>query len=263
MRNTALILCLLTFFASYPSFSQKAKLRVDENTTPIRVGVPYFPEFSDNLDAALPFFIQRLGQVMDQEFDIVIYPFARSFKYLNEGQIDVHIPFIYIPQENENEFAYTYSKDALWTTNFIICTYKDKVFNINDDKKLNLYSDYVHYKLFDFRVLPISNIENAIKMVDKNRIDGVIFSSNVVDEVIRKYNLKNIRRTLFYEYDVKFIIAKGERAPYVSKVINLGVKKLKALGEFDELVKYFITPYQNWQPYIPMKAGLNRPHNAN
>ena len=63
-------------------------------------------------------------------------------------------------------------------------------------------------------------------MIDKNRIDGLVFTGTVVD-IINKLELSNIKRTLFRTYSVKFIITNGQRGNEINNKISRCIKNLK------------------------------------
>ena len=221
-----------------------------KNLKKLRVGIAYLPNISTTKTDPLPLFVKRLGEVIDVDMDIRIYPFSRSIEYINENKIDLHIPMIDSTHTLKKNLPYQFSSITLWTVNFVLYTHKDKVINLNQLSELKLYTDRTHVGLFPFKLHPTINIKGAIQMVDKNRIDGLIFADTVVDDIINKLELPNIKRTLFRTYPVKFIITNGQRGHEINKKLSLGIQKLKFSEEMKVLSEKLTFPYIDWQPYL-------------
>ncbi|MDU0354446.1 hypothetical protein RS130_11330 [Paraglaciecola aquimarina] len=220
----------------------------------LRVGIAYLPNIAAKKSDPLPVFMQRLADVSDVPMDINIYPFPRSIDYLNRQKIDIHLPMIESPFIDKEALTYQFSDIALWNVNFVIYSHKDTIINLNELSALTLYTDRAHTHLFPFKVFPIGHIEGAIQMVDKNRIDGLIFADTVIDDTIIQYNLVNIRRTLYGTFPVKFIVPKGQIGDEINEKLRIGMNILRARGEIKPLSTKLSFVYDDWQPYL-MNSG--------
>jgi hypothetical protein len=249
MKKSFVVVLLYLISLFNISWGQDRQIEKTEKKLKVRVGIAYFPEHSPHRNAALPKLIERIGEEAGLEVDFRIYPFSRSYKYLLEGKIDVHVPLIYSDGINLEEIPYIYNDETIWKANFVVYTHKSKKIRNRDFSHLDLYTDQVHPPFFDFPVTPLFNIEHGIGMVNKNRIDGLIFADTIIDGLIKKFQLDQIERTFYAEYDVKLLIIKNKRTPLINAAISMGIKKLKASGELKERTKVFNTPYDNWQPY--------------
>ena len=233
---------IMRLFFIFIFFNIAIFLNAKEDISPIKVGVAFAPIVSAKLSDPVPMFVKRIGEISNKNLSIKIYPFSRSANF-NNSKMDMQIPFIYTPSLDKKELPFIFSSATLWKINFILYTNKNKDIDLSDLNKLNLITDTAHVNLFDFKIKGIFNIEGAIRMVDRNRVDGLIFADVVVNAIIKKHNLKNIKRTFFKEYDVKALIFKNSRMEEVDKMISYSLDKMRSSGELSKIK-------ESWSIYI-------------
>lgn len=222
------------------------ELRAQPNV--VKFGVAYIPGLSSDLTQPIPSYIRRIGEITNNAVEMKIYPFQRSIKSLEKQREHAHVPLIYSTNLDTPDSPYRFSTATLWYVNFVLYTHKSKSVDLDEIDQLELLTDTAHTKIFDFKVKGVTGMEGAIQMVNKNRVDGLIFADSVIDPIIKAQNLKNVRRTLFKTYDVKALILRGENAEYVDKMIAAGVEEVFRTGEIATF-KVDSGPYQTWQPF--------------
>lgn len=238
-----IILCFVAFSFTF-SFARGA-----ENSDVIKVGVARIPVISSKLTDPVPELAKRIVEVADERFDVKIFPFQRSVRSLELDEVDIHIPLIYSPAMDKLDLPYDFSSAALWQVNFVLYSHKDVTLDLENLAKYKIITDSAHVDLFATEVTPVYDIKGAVSMIDKKRVDGLIYADAVVDPIIRKSKLKNIRRTLYKVFDVKALIKKGTKKGRVDNVISRGIEVLEKSGELAELSSGWMHEYDDWQPF--------------
>jgi polar amino acid transport system substrate-binding protein len=192
--------------------------------------------------------IRALDNITDSKTKIVVAPFKRSILNLIDGRVDFHIPLIEPPDVNSEELPYSFSTITLFQVAFVLYTNKNKTINIDNLKQYNIATDSAHTDFFDFPTQGISCLLCAIKMLDAGRLDGFIFAQNEIDPFIKEYNLKNIHRRLYKNFNVKILLPKGKNREKIDQYFTKGIKALQKQGKYKSLLAPILTPYQEWQP---------------
>lgn len=201
-----------------------------------------------NLTGAYVDFIRALDKVTHSQTNIVVVPFKRSIKNLLDGKADFHIPLIEIPDLNQDDLPYAFSSETLFKVAFVLYTHKNRPLDINNLDKYSIATDIAHTDFFPFPIIAKTCIPCAMKMVNLGRLDGFIFAQNEIDPLIKQFELKNIHRQLYKNYDVKILIPKTVLGKKIDKYFSDGIKLLKENGEFDKMLAPIVSPYNDWQP---------------
>ena len=61
--------------------------------------------------------------------------------------------------------------------------------------------------------------------------------------------LKDIHRSLYYEFDSMILISKDKHGDDVDKILTRALQKLKADGRLDKINEKVHKSYIDWQPY--------------
>ncbi len=183
---------------------------------------------------------------------ISFFPFMRSVENTERGAQEMHFPIIHNTAVDHSEKAYIYSTATAWTAIFVLYTHKNVPVDLNNLNALELVTDVAHVDLLDADLSPITNVKGAIQMVNAGRIDGFIFADVAVDPLIKSLNLTKIRRTHYRTFDVKALIAKGERTEMLDAMFSEAIDEMIATGEIKKTVPVRMRPFDPWQPYLTL-----------
>jgi polar amino acid transport system substrate-binding protein len=179
---------------------------------------------------------------------IIIDPFKRSIRNLVQERADFHIPLIRAPGVNLDKLPYAFSTVSLFQVSFVLYTNVSKPLELEQLKNYDIYTDPAHKSFFPFKVGGSSCLSCTIRSLDAGKIDGFIFAQNEIDPIIKEHKLINIRRQLYQNYDVKILIPKGEKGKKIDQFLSDGIARLRASGEYEELLSPVLAPYIDWQP---------------
>ena len=192
-----------------------------------------------------------------------VYPFKRSLDNVIKGKADFHIPLIRNPLIPEDKLPFRYSSLPTGPVAFVIYSHKDNPLAKEDiakaggknppDFPYKIHTVPGHTELFVFPTVENFDFENCLKMVVMKRIDAVILPQEEADFIIRKLGIKEIHRSLYYEFDSMLVVAKDKRGEEIDRILTEALKKLKADGRLDRINENIHSPYRDWQPYKEMK----------
>ncbi|MBU2510694.1 ABC transporter substrate-binding protein [bacterium] len=197
------------------------------------------------------------NEYTEGNFDIKVYPMARSITNVVNGAADFHIPMIRnsIVPEEQLPFRFTtenlgkvvlviYSNRDAPITAQMINAVKDKVpfpYKIETGRGLETY--------FDFPITPISNLDSSLRKVSIMRTGALIWAQEETDYLLKTLNIKAIHREFYNEYDDVAVIPKGPKGDEIDAILTKAIKKLRASGRLAELHQKIHVPYVDWQPY--------------
>ncbi len=178
------------------------------------------------------------------------YPFARSIANVIKGKADFHIPLIKTPHISLESLPFAYSTERITQVSFVLYTRADKApLDISQFENKLIETQRGHKELFKIKVGEVDNIEQGIKKLVLGRNDGFIMEQDAVDDYIKRNKIKNIRRTLYAVWDSNIVIPKGPKQKEIDGIISNALKKLKASGRLEKIIKTIHQPYIEWQPY--------------
>jgi len=192
--------------------------------------------------------IRAIDRIMGEQTNLLITPFKRSIRNLTSGSADYHIPLIEPPNASKLDLPYAFSTETLFQVAFVLYSNKEKPIDTSKLGQYTIATELAHTGFFPFPVDGLSCLSCALKMVESERIDGFIFAQNEMDPFIKTFGLKKIHRQLYKNFDVKVLIPKGEQGKRIDKYFSVGIKYLKARGEYEHLLEPLLTPYKDWQP---------------
>jgi hypothetical protein len=100
--------------------------------------------------------------------------------------------------------------------------------------------------LYDFPVTPQPTVEIPLKMLGRGRIDAYVMAQDDCDRVIKDLKLKNIHRSPYKSYSLRFIIPTGEQGEKTDRALTKALNKMKSLGPLPVVNR---PDYLDWQPY--------------
>jgi polar amino acid transport system substrate-binding protein len=214
-----------------------------------KVSLALLPLSAESLEKGTTVDLSKLlAEVTGNKIEISLAPFPRSINSAISGESDFHIPLIKNPYVDQNKLSFNYSTAELYTVNFVLYTRKDKYIDINHLEKYAIYTDRAHVDYFNFKINPITHSKSALEMIDLGRIDGYIFADVEVDPILKKLNLKSIKRQLYKTYGVHAVLPKNEKSVQIDTMISKGMKIIRENGQWNIILGKYYTNYVDWQP---------------
>ncbi len=202
-----------------------------------------------NMAGAYVELIKAIDKLAGTKTKITIAPFKRSLHNLKSNIADYHIPLIEIPGQGAESLPYRFSTETLFQVAFVLYTNKNNPVDINRLGDFLIATDRAHTSFFPFQVQGLGCLPCAIKMVNVGHLDGFIFAQNEIDPFINEYNLSNVHRQLYKNFDVKIVLPKSAAGRKIDSVFSHYIKKLRKTGEYDQIMAPVVSPYRDWQPH--------------
>jgi polar amino acid transport system substrate-binding protein len=211
------------------------------NAETIRVTLPHLPPVINKDKSGL---LADLIRLMDQaspqyHFNIIgIYPFERSMKNVGK-KADVHWPSLEKPG-GINKHNITYSTETFYKVNFVLYTRKGSGIKPDNLKGYKIGTQRGQEEYFPFPVIIVRSLASGLKMVDKHRLDGLIFSMLETDTALKKTKLTTIDRQLYRLFNVKMVLSDDRRGKEVDKAITETMRILRNNGKYEKLMGFLI-----------------------
>jgi polar amino acid transport system substrate-binding protein len=222
---------------------------IPQDIKEIKISVAQMPVVSESTEKGqFVDLVKAIARVSGVKLNLKVAPFIRSMDNVITGKVDAHMPMMKSPYIKEEDLNYDLSTVTLYKVNFVLYTNKNKIIKMNNLKNYKIETDAAHVGYFDFPVIASSSIEGSLQKVNTGRIDGFIFADFTSDSVIKKKGLNNIKRKLYKQYEVKFVLPKGQKGKDIDKLLSKAVARLKRTGELTKILSPVDSPYNNWQP---------------
>ncbi len=176
----------------------------------VNVGLePLPPLITENAKGYSVEILRALEKKSDLKFNIQIMPYNRAKKELHLGRLDMigHTPY-----QKETHSFYKYAQEINWRIDVVIDSFGTDKTKLNN-KKLGSYEKVgipVGNEQFISQMFNIpttscvtSTLERLVKMLEKDRIDVIVFDRASVMTTINKLRIKNI----YYQLATKDIAA--------------------------------------------------------
>jgi polar amino acid transport system substrate-binding protein len=174
------------------------------------------------------------------------FPYVRSVNNIIIGKADLHMPALYNEVAKKNVKDYIFSTENLTIAPFVLYAKKNVAgLNAKTAYKFRMCTDRGHVQYFDFKIEPVDNYESTLEMVNIGRMDGFIFSMVTVDPLLKKSGLKNIKRVLYQNVEVKMIFPNNKRGQEIDKIVSPIIRVLKKKGVCPVLLEPAF--YTDWQ----------------
>jgi len=219
----------------------------------LKISLPFIPPLVETKDKGI---LVDLCKALAEEYKggkitWDVFPFPRSMDNVEKGRADLHMPYITPP--NPQRIPFQYSTEVIFKV--IMCLYTNKSnteINPKNAAKFKIETDAGATYVFDHDVPGITgspSIESSLQKLNMGRIDGWLFAMPESDMVLKKLQLKNIKRWEFKKYDVKALLPLGEKGKEVDKIFSDLVKKLKASGKYQQIMAPILDQkFDPWQP---------------
>ena len=189
------------------------------------------------------------GEILKNDIKVEYYPFKRSLLNVINKQADFHFPLIKNPYKSNSELGFDYSTTVITNVDFVLYTRRLQPIDVDNLSAYKIATDAAHIELFNFPVEGIFTVDGALKKLNSGRIDGYIFSGEVVDTTLKALNLTTLHRQLYRTYDVHAILPLGGQGNKTDQMITEAQAAIAASAEYSEVVKKIYVPYTDWQIY--------------
>ncbi|MBU2918241.1 transporter substrate-binding domain-containing protein [Psychrosphaera sp. F3M07] len=196
--------------------------------------------------------VKEVFKRMNQPIELYIYPLARALKELREQDGDAIFALVNNPKR---EKYLLYSDEILITQTGTLFTRREDNISFNGD-----FSVLTQYRFGTLRgasygakwdravedktikfITPISNYEQSIKMLLKNRVDIIVGSHLTIVHLLKDIDLQNkiIELPLpFIRAPTYLAFSKNDLA--LKKQFDITLKKLKTDGSYQKLISKYI-----------------------
>lgn len=208
------------------------------NSQEVNVGFEPFPPFinEDSTGFAIDMF-KAISKQSDLQFNYQLMTWARAKKELKDDRVDL---IGMSPKGNETKEYYQYAKDLDWSFIATVDLFSKKEGNF-DIEKLPTKSIGTLIGNADFfaelsqiprdKFIEVSNLKQLVKMMNKERVQTVIFERISMMSTIKKLQLPNIFYKQLIMIPATFSVKKSQEG-------NLLQQKLDSLMSHKSIVKY-------------------------
>ncbi len=223
---------MIKLWVSFFLFNQVGFARDSEFPQVIKGSVGQMPSVSEEGEKGeLCDFIREYEKVSGIKIDFKVRPFIRSIDSVVKGIVDFHFPLI--EPKNVENLPYSFSTVTLDKVKFLLFSNANNPLTPDQLEGKSLETDVTHVNLFPHEISPSACVLCSLKKVDKGRLDGFIYADGVAERLIEKEGFRNIHRTLYDSYNIKFVIPKGTRGSPVDRFLTKYSEILKNNGTWE------------------------------
>lgn len=207
------------------------------------------PVYAESVEKGV--LVDLVKALMKESGETITYsviPFARSMDNVINKKVDLHMPLIVSTLVDESKLPYDHSTETIFHVNFVLYTNKSKAIDKAKLKDYVIETDLAHTDYFDFPIKGSTNIAGSLRKLNAGHIDAFIFADFASDPIVKGENLSNIKRELYYRFDVKIILPKGAKGGEVDNFLTKTIEAMRKKGTFQSIMDKIDTPYDNWQP---------------
>lgn len=220
------------------------------------LSVPTLPDLVDSKDKGyLIDLAKAMGEAINENILITgPFPFKRSIENVITGKAHFHMPLLQDPQTPEEKLPFRFSTASINEVFFVLYTLKSSPLSKNSlSNTSKIETDRAHidfFKHYDFKVSPSNAIENSLKKVMAERIDGYVFAALEVERVIKnnpEFQGK-FKSELFQVYKGKMVLPKGPKGDALDKKISAAFETVVKNGQYEKSMGPYLEFYRNWAP---------------
>jgi len=216
----------------------------------IRVGLePFPPLIIDSTSGYTIIMLKEIEKISDLRFTINIMPYNRAKLYLDAKKIDLigHTPY-----GMETKEFYVYAKELDWKIKAISAMFSTIEANVEPDEfkilprigtpygNKDFFSELFEIPLENFKE---SNLDNLLKMLSAERIDGFIFERFSTMTSLIKLDIKNIfYKNMEPSVDASCAIRNDTEGIELRHKLDQLIKKLNHKKIFGDYLKYLDLP---------------------
>lgn len=185
---------------------------------------------------------------MGYTIDLNMYPWARAKAMVESGEIDALFPTTKTP---ERERTILYPGHEYYLNASPICIYTLKSKNLTYQGLSSLQGKTVGYRRSfsygsqwdnskNINKVDISSDLNGLYMLSVDRLDAVIANSVTTDKMLENKSMKELftkHPTEIVTYEYLVVMKNNPKAHEIIKNFEEGMKKIKASGKYNEILK--------------------------
>ncbi|NIZ15393.1 transporter substrate-binding domain-containing protein [Phaeobacter sp. HF9A] len=175
------------------------------------IAIAQLPLTSESAEKGL--YIDMLREMKangDLDLDIKVVPFPRSIKMLIDQDARVQLPMLDPGNGKPPAPGLQFSSAEVHPVPFALYYNRDKPLDMDNLGQYNIETEQSHVPFFDVEFSGSTCVECSLKKVNSGRIDGFVFASPVVGEILQANDLPNVAEVPFQDYPARFLIREGD-----------------------------------------------------
>ena len=201
--------------------------------------------------------VRAMAEIYPGRIRIEVYPFARSFRNMEAGLADFHIPAMRNPEIPADKLAYRYVSEKIGSVALVLYSRSDKPVTRKDVYRALEQGGPFPYVIevsagaeanCAFPAKPTNHFEQSLKKLSDGRIDAIWNAQEETDLVLKRLKLKNIHRSFWGNFDDVIAIRKGPENDALDRTLSGLLRQLRSSGRLGEIYRKVHAPYVEWQP---------------
>ena len=225
---------------------------------PLVASLAQLPGLAESPDkGAFVELVRAMGALYPGGIRIEVYPFARSFRDMESGLTDFHIPSMRNPEIPADKLSYRYVSEKIGSVAMVLYSRTDKPLTRKDVYTALQQGGTFPYVIevsagaeanCAFPARPTNNYEQSLRKLGDGRIDAIWNAQEETDLVLRQLRLKNIHRSYWGNFDDVIAIRKNVENDELDRTLSGLLRQLRASGRLAEIYRKVHAPYSDWQP---------------
>ncbi len=192
--------------------------------------------------------LEEVEKISDLKFNIKIMPYNRAKNELKKGKTEL---MGHTPHRSETKDFYEYGQELNWSVLTKIDVYSVKKGNVGIDKykTLSIIGTPRGNKEFLSGVLGIpleqfyeGNLENLLGMLEKGRIDALLFERASTQTSIKKIKMKNVYYAEVMDVAASFAVQKTPQGTILMKKLDDLINKSSQTKIFKDYLEFVTLP---------------------
>lgn len=218
----------------------------------------YIPGLAESQDeGTFVELVKAMDEVYPGKITIGIYPFARSFNNLLNGEADFHLPAMRNPAVDEPKLPYRYVSEIIGKLSMVLLSNIEKPITKQMVLDAIAQGGPFPYKIEVnagaeenclFPAISAVNLESSMRKLQNGRIDAIWNAQEETDLVLKRLKLNKIRREFWGHFEDVIVIQKNRRGQEVDVILSAILQSLRQSGKLQSIYQKVHSPYDDWQP---------------
>lgn len=201
--------------------------------------------------------VKAMDKVYPGHIIISVWPYARSFNNLLNGEADFHIPAMRNPAIPPSALPYRYASEKIGSVCMVLYSNLHKPVTPRDILDAMAKEGAFPYvievsagaeKNCPFPVVASINVESSLRKVALGRIDAFWKGQEETDLILQQLKLPTIVRYNWGEFDDVIVVQKSDHGCMIDSIISPLLRVLRRNGTLDSLYSKVHKPFDDWQP---------------
>jgi len=181
--------------------------------------------------------VKAIDRIENTQTRIVILPFRRALKSVENGQADFQMPLVQPLAGGQARRLYHGISAAAFDVQFFLYTRADVTIAPDELKQHSVATLQAHAPLFPFPVSENDCLECSLRMLLAHRVDAFIFAAPETNDAIERLQLGGMfHRELYRVYHATAVVPVGERGDATETLLDDALAKLHRSGELDRIL---------------------------